>query len=239
MGELNHSHNYIPLSLFMPVKMWKHRAKVRRAALQTSQISLEAQRRRARNRGSLYAHWAADQGRCFCLPWTIPLPPPPCRPPVFPAPVTPKAILLMLKDNLVPQPLRKSPAGSLLCLQGKRPRSPGWPQSPLRGRHRPALFPPPHPASPNTPVTGRTRLVKAVARLLRKRVLQLQAAAGWTSKGRCHGFINPALQFSEYYSQYLLSSVYNSPVLILAAVGKQVGPISSVFIVEERKTGGD
>ena len=44
--------------------------------------------------------------------------------------VTPKAILLTLRDNLCPSASQDDPLAPC-CPRGKRPRSPGWPQSPL------------------------------------------------------------------------------------------------------------
>ena len=52
--------------------------------------------------------------------------------------VTPKAILLTLRDNLCPSASQDDPLAPC-CPRGKRPRSPGWPQSPLGAGTGPVL----------------------------------------------------------------------------------------------------
>ena len=70
--------------------------------------------------------------------WATPLPPPPAGLQSPPPPVTPKAILLMLRDNLCPSASQDDPLAPC-CPREKRPRSPGWPQSPLGAGTGPVL----------------------------------------------------------------------------------------------------
>lgn len=129
-----------------------------------------------------------------------------------PPPVTPKAILLMLKDNLCPSASQDHPLAPC-CPQGKRPRSPGWPQSPLGAGTGPVLSAAP-PRFTQHPSHGEGLTVLGGARHLAPSPPETcagEAAAGWTSKGRVSRLPKSRV-LSDNYSQYLLSSVYYQPL---------------------------